>query len=100
VGRRLVMKVWNAASTRSRQSRRTGPVSHPSTGASSRGSATTVDKATLAFDELDYAGAARHGRAILLVGYTDNYLEMVKARARSESDAAGRTSAWRRAAGA
>jgi valyl-tRNA synthetase len=53
----------------------------------------TAEKATSAFDELDYAGALDAVERFFWSGYTDNYLEMVKARARSEADAAGRSSA-------
>ena len=54
-----------------------------------------MEKATSAFDELDYAGALDAAERFFWSGYTDNYLEMVKARARSDKDAAGRSSAVR-----
>jgi valyl-tRNA synthetase len=53
----------------------------------------TVAKTTAAFDDLDYAGALDAVERFFWAGYTDNYLELVKARARSESDPAGRASA-------
>jgi valyl-tRNA synthetase len=53
----------------------------------------TVARATAAFEELDYAGALDAVERFFWAGFTDSYLEMVKARARSERDPAGRTSA-------
>ena len=93
VGRRLVMKVWNAAKYALSQSAAEGPVSHPLDRSFLARLRETVEKATAAFDELDYAGALDTVERFFWSGYTDNYLEMVKARARSESDAAGRASA-------
>jgi valyl-tRNA synthetase len=93
VGRRLVMKVWNAAKYALSQSAADGPVTHPLDRSFLARLRDTAEKATLAFDELDYAGALDAVERFFWSGYTDNYLEMVKARARSESDPAGRTSA-------
>jgi valyl-tRNA synthetase len=93
VGRRLVMKVWNAAKYALSQSAADGPVSHPLDRSFLARLGETVGKATMAFDELDYAGALDAIERFFWSGYTDNYLEMVKARARSETDAAGRSSA-------
>jgi valyl-tRNA synthetase len=53
----------------------------------------TVERATAALDELDYAGALDSIERFFWAGFTDNYVEMVKARARSETDPAGRASA-------
>jgi valyl-tRNA synthetase len=93
VGRRLVMKVWNAAKYALAQSAAGGAVSHPLDLSFLARLRETAEKATLAFDELDYAGALDAVERFFWSGYTDNYLEMVKARARSEEDPAGRTSA-------
>ncbi len=93
VGRRLVMKLWNAAKYALAQDAAEGPVSHPLDQGFLARLRETVEKSTAAFDELDYAGALDTVERFFWSGYTDNYLEMVKARARSESDPAGRSSA-------
>jgi valyl-tRNA synthetase len=93
VGRRLVMKVWNASKYVLGQSGPDGPVTHPLDAAFLSRLAETVDEATAAFEDLDYAGALDAIERFFWAGFTDNYVEMVKARARSEEDAAGRASA-------
>ncbi len=93
VGRRLVMKVWNASKYALSQSAPEGPVTHPLDLAFLARLRDTVEKATAAFEDLDYAGALDTVERFFWAGYTDNYLELVKARARSESDPTGRASA-------
>ncbi|HUL76151.1 MAG TPA: class I tRNA ligase family protein, partial [Vicinamibacteria bacterium] len=93
VGRRLVMKLWNAAKYALAQSAPEGPVSHPLDLSFLARLRETAGKATTAFDDLDYAGALDTVERFFWSGYTDNYLEMVKARARSETDPPGRSSA-------
>ncbi len=93
VGRRLVTKLFNAAKYVLSQSAPDGPVSHPLDRAFLARLAEAVAKATASFDELDYAGALDTIERFFWAGFTDNYLELVKARARSETDAAGRASA-------
>jgi valyl-tRNA synthetase len=93
VGRRLVMKVWNASKYVLGQSGPDGAVTHPLDRAFLARLAETVEKSTAAFEELDYAGALDAVERFFWAGFTDNYVEMVKARARSEEDAAGRASA-------
>jgi valyl-tRNA synthetase len=95
VGRRLVMKVWNAAKYALSQSADEGAVTHPLDRSFLARLGETVEKATAAFDELDYAGALDAIERFFWAAYTDNYLELVKSRARSESDAEGRSSAVR-----
>ena len=90
VGRRLVMKLCNAAKYALGAERAPRARSRTrSTSASSRACATRSARATAAFDELDYAGALDAVERFFWSGYTDNYLELVKARARSETDAGG-----------
>jgi valyl-tRNA synthetase len=93
VGRRLVTKLFNAAKYVLSQSAPDGPVSHPLDRAFLARLAEAVAKATASFDELDYAGALDTIERFFWAGFTDNYLELVKARARSETDAVGRASA-------
>jgi valyl-tRNA synthetase len=93
VGRRLVMKVWNASKYALSQQAAEGEVSHPLDLSFLARLRQTTERATAAFEELDYAGALDAVERFFWSGYTDNYLEMVKARARSEQDAAGRSSA-------
>jgi valyl-tRNA synthetase len=93
VGRRLVTKLWNAAKYVLSQSADEGPVTHPLDVAFLARLRDTVDKATVALEELDYASALDVIERFFWAGFTDNYLELVKARARSETDAAGRASA-------
>jgi valyl-tRNA synthetase len=93
VGRRLVMKVWNASKYALSQSALDGPVTHPLDCGFLARLRDTVARATAAFDELDYAGALDAVERFFWSGYTDSYLELVKARARSETDPRGRSSA-------
>jgi valyl-tRNA synthetase len=88
-----VMKVWNASKYALSQSAPEGPVTHPLDLAFLARLRDTVEKATTAFEDLDYAGALDTVERFFWAGYTDNYLELVKARARSESDPTGRASA-------
>jgi valyl-tRNA synthetase len=93
VGRRLVMKLYNAAKYALSQSAREGPVTHALDLGFLARLRDTVERASALFEELDYAGALDAVERFFWSGYTDNYLELVKARARSETDAAGRSSA-------
>jgi hypothetical protein len=93
VGRRLVMKLYNAAKYALSQSAAEGPVTHPLDIGFLARLRDTVARASTLFEQLDYAGALDAVERFFWSGYTDNYLELVKARARSETDAAGRSSA-------
>jgi valyl-tRNA synthetase len=93
VGRRLVMKLWNAAKYALSQSAAEGPVSHPLDLGFLARLRDTLERSSALFEDLDYAGALDAVERFFWSGYTDNYLELVKARARSEIDAAGRSSA-------
>ena len=90
VGKRLVTKLFNAAKFVLAQSAADGPGHAPARPrASWRGSARRSARATALFDELDYADALDAIERFFWTGFTDNYLELVKARARSETDAGG-----------
>jgi valyl-tRNA synthetase len=53
----------------------------------------TVEQTTSSLEDLDYAGALDTAERFFWSGFTDTYVEIVKSRARSETDAEGRTSA-------
>jgi valyl-tRNA synthetase len=93
VGRRLVMKLYNASKYALAQSAAEGPVTHPLDVGFLARLGETAARATALLDDLDYAGALDVVERFFWSGFTDNYLELVKARARSETDAAGRSSA-------
>jgi valyl-tRNA synthetase len=97
VGRRLVVKLYNASKYALAQSAAEGPVSHPLDLGFLARLGETAARATTLLDDLDYAGALDVVERFFWSGYTDNYLELVKVRARSETDAAGRSSAVRAA---
>jgi valyl-tRNA synthetase len=93
VGRRLVMKLYNASKYALAQSAAEGPVTHPLDLGFLARLGDTAARASELLEQLDYAGALDVVERFFWSGYTDNYLELVKARARSETDAAGRSSA-------
>jgi valyl-tRNA synthetase len=123
VGKRLVTKIFNAAKFVLQQSADPSPQPSPSRGervnvilseaknpvsAMNNSGAVIVNeldraftadlrevvrRATEAFEEYDFAQALEVTESFFWSGFTDNYIELVKARARSETDAAGRASA-------
>jgi valyl-tRNA synthetase len=93
VGRRLVTKIFNASKFVLSQSGGGETATHPLDRAFLAGLAGVVGRATTALEELDYAAALDVVERFFWAGFTDNYVEMVKARARSEEDGAGRASA-------
>ncbi len=93
VGKRLVTKLFNAGKFVHGQTAEPGPIVHPLDEAFVAALAKTVERATACFEAWDHAGALEAAEQFFWRGFTDNYLELVKARARSESDAEGRSSA-------
>jgi valyl-tRNA synthetase len=93
VGRRLVTKVFNASKFVLSQSAGEGPIVRALDLSFLARLEETVDRATALLDELDYAGALDAIERFFWSGFTDTYVEMVKGRARSETDAEGRASA-------
>ncbi|OFV87656.1 MAG: valine--tRNA ligase [Acidobacteria bacterium RBG_16_70_10] len=93
VGRRLVTKLFNASRFVLAQTASGGPVARPLDVGFLLRVRDTAARATGALDEFDYAGALDVVERFFWGGFTDTYVEMVKARARSEEDAAGRSSA-------
>lgn len=113
VGKRLVTKLFNAGKFVLQQSpqpqaaeRPGNHSSHQSTGAGKHTAITNeldrayiaelqevARKATEAFDRFEFAQALEFAESFFWSGFADNYIELVKARSRSESDSAGRASA-------
>ncbi len=93
VGRRLVVKLYNAAKYVLGQSGPAAPVSHDLDLSFLARLRETVAQATAAMEEFDYAVALDVSERFFWGGFTDTYVELAKARARSEDDAPGRGSA-------
>lgn len=93
VGRRLVVKLYNVAKYVLAQSGDDGPITH----ALDRGFLARlrdlVSEASGSLQELEHARALELTEQFFWSRFTDTYVEMVKGRARSEDDAAGRASA-------
>ncbi len=93
VGRRLVTKLFNASKFVLSQTGPEGPVTSELDRSFLARLRETVEQASQAMDEYEYAAALDAVERFFWSGFTDTYVEMVKARARSETDAAGRASA-------
>jgi valyl-tRNA synthetase len=93
VGRRLVTKLFNAAKFVLSQSAHPGPVTRPLDLAFLVRLRETVEAASRELDAFEYAAALDVTERFFWSCFTDAYVEIVKARAKSESDPAGRTSA-------
>ena len=93
VGRRLVVKVYNAARYVLGQEAERGPITHPLDLGFLQKLQEASQKATAYLDTMDYAQALDVIERFFWDSFTDSYLELVKGRARSESDPLGRASA-------
>jgi valyl-tRNA synthetase len=93
VGRRLVTKIFNASKFVLSQSAPEGGVTRPLDLSFLARLQETVDKASASLEALEYAAALDAVERFFWGGFTDTYVEMVKSRARSETDAEGRASA-------
>ncbi len=93
VGKRLVTKLFNASKFALAQSAEPGPIASELDRAFVRELRALVDEATAAYERLDYARALELSESFFWKRFTDTYLELAKARARSEHDPAGRASA-------
>ena len=93
VGRRLVTKLFNAGKFVLSQSGPEGPPSRRLDLAFLARLAKTVAEAGSAMDDFEYAPALGTVERFFWGGFTDTYVEMVKNRAKSETDAEGRASA-------
>jgi valyl-tRNA synthetase len=93
VGRRLVTKLFNASKFVLSQTGPEAPITNELDRSFLARLRETVERATQAMEEYDYASALDTVERFFWSGFTDTYVEMVKARARSETDPAGRGSA-------
>ncbi|MBL8220320.1 MAG: valine--tRNA ligase [Bryobacterales bacterium] len=93
VGRRLVTKLFNAGKFVLMQTADPAPVSHPLDIAFLTELNDLITRVTGQFEKYEHSYALGETEKFFWRGLTDNYLELVKARSRSESDAAGRGSA-------
>jgi valyl-tRNA synthetase len=92
VGRRLVTKIFNAGKFVLAQGAEEGGVASALDRSFLARLRETVERATAALDELEYAGALDTVERFFW-GFTDDYVEMVKTRARADGDPASRASA-------
>ncbi|MBI3683079.1 MAG: valine--tRNA ligase [Acidobacteria bacterium] len=93
VGKRLVTKLFNAGKFVLMQTAEPHPIANPLDVAFLAQLRQVVERATDYFDQYEHALALNDIERFFWRGLTDNYLELVKARSRSESDPAGRGSA-------
>jgi valyl-tRNA synthetase len=93
VGRRLVVKLWNAARFVLQQEGEPGPIVRDLDLSFLSRLRETVAKANEALEAFDYAVALGVIERFFWSGFTDTYVKMVKARCRAEGDAQGRGSA-------
>jgi valyl-tRNA synthetase len=93
VGRRLVVKLYNVAKYVLAQDGDDGPVTHPLDRGFLARLRDLVAEASQNLDGLEHARSLELTEQFFWSRFTDTYVEMVKARARSETDAAGRASA-------
>jgi valyl-tRNA synthetase len=93
VGRRLVVKLFNASKFVLAQSGPEAPVTRALDLGFLARLREVVEGATAALDAFEHAAALDLIERFFWSGFTDSYLELVKTRARSETDAEGRGSA-------
>ncbi len=93
VGKRLVTKLFNASKFALAQTAPPGPIASELDRAFAAELRALVDEATAAYEKMDYARALESTESFFWSRFTDTYLELAKARAKSETDAAGRASA-------
>ncbi|MDX1650621.1 MAG: class I tRNA ligase family protein, partial [Myxococcota bacterium] len=93
VGKRLVTKLYNASKFVLSQTAAQGPVTAELDRAFLGELAGLVERATRDFEAFEYARVLQETESFFWTRFTDSYLELAKARARSEEDPEGRTSA-------
>jgi valyl-tRNA synthetase len=93
IGRRLVTKIFNAAKFVLSQTAEQHPISRELDLAFLQKLRAAAGSATESFEGLEHASALSDTERFFWDSFTDTFLELVKLRARDESDAAGRGSA-------
>jgi valyl-tRNA synthetase len=93
VGKRLATKIFNAGKFVLSQGAEAHPVGRELDRAFAARLRALVERATAGFEDFNHAQALQETETFFWTHFTDTYLELVKARARSEDDAAGRGSA-------
>jgi valyl-tRNA synthetase len=93
IGGKLVTKLYNAGKFVLSQTGPQGEISHELDRAFIAELKDVVRRATVALDEYEFAVALQVAEDFFWSGFTDNYIELLKGRTRSEDDTEGRASA-------
>jgi len=93
VGKRLATKLYNAGKFVLSQTAEVGPVDRELDRAFAAQLAELVLRTTRSFEAFDHAQVLADTESFFWTHFTDVYIELAKARARDEGDAAGRASA-------
>ena len=93
VGKRLVTKIYNAGKFVLSQEGPEGEITNELDLAFIAELKVLVERATTAFEEYEYSRALEETETFFWSAFTDNYLELVKKRTRTDEDPEGRASA-------
>ena len=93
VGKRLVTKIYNAGKFVLSQEGFEGQITNELDLAFIAELKKLVERATAAFEEFEYSRALEETESFFWSAFTDNYLELVKKRTRTDEDPDGRASA-------
>jgi valyl-tRNA synthetase len=93
VGKRLVTKLFNASKFVLAQEAEVGPITHEIDRAFAAELRELVTRATADFEHYEFAKVLQETESFFWQRFTDTTIELLKSRARSETDAAGRASA-------
>lgn len=93
IGSKLVTKLYNAGKFVLMQSAERGQITHELDRAFVAELRTLARRCTNLFERYEFANALQATNEFFWTAFADNYIELVKRRARSEDDAEGRTSA-------
>jgi valyl-tRNA synthetase len=93
IGKRLVTKIYNAAKFVLSQTAPVGEISYELDRSFLSELRGLIERATNSFEEFEFSRALEDTESFFWSGFTDNYLELVKQRARNSEDSEGRASA-------